>query len=751
MNKLQCLIILMVAGSFQSLLAQGPALRRIEVKASAQEISEWKQEGLLPPHFHYQNGMLETELNTDELMVFKKRRIRFKDITAVYKKEEASLLNSYQQKMSSVPAHFAYGSMGGFYTFQEAMDVLDSMRTAFPQLVSVKDTIGTTYEGRPIVMIRISDYPDSVETDEDEWMMTALHHANEVLGTSVSIYYIWYLLEHYQSDKEIRTLLNNSALHYIPVLNPDGLAYNESTNPAGGGSWRKNRKPRMISSTTHYGVDLNRNYGYNWAYTHAGQLGQAGSNFAGNAYYRGTAAWSEAETQAIRDLCNAHRFTAAFNYHAWDDSFNYPWNYDIDSLTSDSAVFSTIAGYLTAENNFQMGTFNTTLGYTANGTSDDWLYGEQATKPKIFAFTIEVGKSFWPAQGLIPVYGDSLLHANIKMLRMAAKYAAITDTGNDTIHSLSTHSYFDLKRYSIKDTVFTVSLIPISSEIIFTGPSVQYNSLNLLGTKSDSIALVLSPATVNGTIIQYVLKVDNGAWSYTDTISKVFMGHSVLPLDCMDSAEPNNDTGQAKLIHADTRTRAAITGKNDIDWFYFQTTAGKTNIRLILSGLPGDYDMELTDDAGNRIAVADHSFKINDTLVFNTSQAGLYRVKIYGYQQAWNPFRCYLLDLKVSSGPFAPVHRFSDKEKQNSGARFSVFPVPATTEIHIAANSPGTQDITWILTDYSGRQVLSGRNRISRGSSVFSIPVRPLPAGAYVLHIITVMDSRQSVLKVIKQ
>ena len=57
------------------------------------------------------------------------------------------------------------------------------------------------------------------------------------------------------------------------------------------------------------------------------------------------------------------------------------------------------AGY-----HFESGTFNRTLGYTANGTSDDWLYGEQVEKNKIFAFTIEVGKSFWPIYSLDTIF-----------------------------------------------------------------------------------------------------------------------------------------------------------------------------------------------------------------------------------------------------------------------------------------------------------------------------------------------------------
>ena len=41
----------------------------------------------------------------------------------------------------------------------------------------------------------------------------------------------------------------------------DGYIYNETTNPNGGGYWRKNRRANADGS---YGVDNNRNYSYHW-------------------------------------------------------------------------------------------------------------------------------------------------------------------------------------------------------------------------------------------------------------------------------------------------------------------------------------------------------------------------------------------------------------------------------------------------------------------------------------------------------
>ncbi|HEY6505585.1 MAG TPA: M14 family zinc carboxypeptidase, partial [Chitinophagaceae bacterium] len=569
--------------------------------------------------------------------------------------------------------------------------------------------------------------------------------------THVALYFGWYLLEHYNDNKEIRDLLNNSALYLVPVVNPDGLVHNATTNPTGGGTWRKNRSPRVISTVTHYGTDLNRNYGHKWAYSHPGQLGQAGSNFAGNGYYRGTAPWSEAETQAIRNLCNSHRFVAAFNYHAWDDSFNYPWNFDIDSLTNDSLKFSAIAAYCTEDNYFEKGTFDKTLGYTANGTSDDWLYGEQTTKGKIFAFTIEVGKSFWPAQGLIITYCDSLLQANIKMLRMAAKYAAIEEISSDTISTLSCHAVYNLKRYSIKDTGFTVSVIPLDANITATGTEKLYTAIPFLGSVNDSIQFSLSPSLPNGTIIRFLLKVDNGAWFTVDTISKVYINLSTLPLSCESHIVPGNSSSQAIPIIPGVMTRAAIESKEDEDWFYFQNTIGQKYIRIVLSDLPADYDIELFDAAGQRTGFSSNPYKINDTIVYNSSYVGDFRLHVYGYKKTYHPFRCYSITAELGSDPFTEITYAALKETGNKEVDLSIFPIPAGSHVSVSVKTERAGKLNWYLTDNTGRQLLSGSRKINRGASMFSVDISMLLPGFYLLNFVPEAGTKRISFKIIKE
>ena len=166
--------------------------------------------------------------------------------------------------------------MGGFLTLNEIMLELDSMTTLFPNLISPKFIIGNnqTIEGRDVYAIKISDNPNTDETaTEKEVLYTSLIHAREPASMQQLIWYMWYLLENYATNDEIKYLVNNLEMYFIPVVNPDGYEYNYTTNPNGGGMWRKNKRDNNNDGTfseSNDGVDLNRNFGYKWAYDNDG-------------------------------------------------------------------------------------------------------------------------------------------------------------------------------------------------------------------------------------------------------------------------------------------------------------------------------------------------------------------------------------------------------------------------------------------------------------------------------------------------
>ena len=178
---------------------------------------------------------------------------------------------------------------------------------------------------------------------------------------------------------------------------------------------RKNRRDNLNFT---YGVDLNRNYGFEWGHDNIGSSPNTSSDI-----YRGTGPFSEPETDAIRDFVNSHEFIAWFSYHSYGELLLYPWGYYYGN-TPDHAVFEALGDSLVAENGYLAGNPASGAIYITNGDSDDWGYGQQVSHPKIFAFTPEVNSGaqggFGPAETWIQPTFDLLLPMNMKLLRYAA-------------------------------------------------------------------------------------------------------------------------------------------------------------------------------------------------------------------------------------------------------------------------------------------------------------------------------------------
>ncbi|HOP06438.1 MAG TPA: M14 family zinc carboxypeptidase [candidate division Zixibacteria bacterium] len=289
--------------------------------------------------------------------------------------------------------------MGGYMTLSEISARADSLVMAHINICD-KFLIGQSIEGRDIYAIKISDYA-KVDEDEPELLFTAAIHAREVITPLVVFNVMEYLLDNYGTDSALTYLVDNRELFFVIPVNPDGYYYNESTNPSGGGTWRKNRRDNGDGS---YGVDLNRNYGYEWGYDDEGS-----SPTTSDATYRGTGPFSEPETQIMRDFTEAREFVITLYFHSYSNLILWPWGYDY-LVTPDENLFQIMGDSIAAYNGYSP-TPSHGL-YTTNGASDDWGYGEQITKNKNLALTIEVGDSddgFWPETSRI----DQLVGENL--------------------------------------------------------------------------------------------------------------------------------------------------------------------------------------------------------------------------------------------------------------------------------------------------------------------------------------------------
>jgi len=288
---------------------------------------------------------------------------------------------------------------------------MDALRAAYPQVISARWSLGTGHLGNPIWCVRVSDNPDIDESGEAEILFDGAHHAREIMAAEMPMMLAEHLCQQYAAgDPEIVGLVDTREIYIVPIVNPDGLLYNEQTNPNGGGMWRKNRRNNGGS----YGVDINRNYPYQWG------CDWGSSGVPSDDTYRGPSAGSEPEVQAMMDFVNAHDFTIRQSFHTYGNLTLFPWGYTTAD-TPDHATFVEMATAMVQYNGYTPGQPGEVL-YDVCGGSFDWDYGAGAEHTPIYGFTTEIGNSsdgFWPDDSRRQTLFDENLWPSLYLIQMA--------------------------------------------------------------------------------------------------------------------------------------------------------------------------------------------------------------------------------------------------------------------------------------------------------------------------------------------
>ena len=292
-----------------------------------------------------------------------------------------------------------YNNNSLFYSYDDLTILLYELKDRHPDIFSF-NSIGETYEGRDIWLVKISD---NVELDEDEpeVFYTGGIHGNEKVAFQVVIESIKAISENYSDvfvnesfSNRIKNIVNNTELYFVPMLNPDGCE----------ACTRKNRKPNpcFLGKTLFRGVDLNRNFDYRWyeynrnpiRYFTRSQYSIISCPFLdfwtlidgpGNGTYRGPYPFSEKESKAIRDFVGKHEIKSSIDYHCCGMDISYPWRWTF-SPTPDETIFLSIAENMSKYNHYKVkgiDKFQNTLGI---GLLDEWLYGEHG----VISFTMEL-------------------------------------------------------------------------------------------------------------------------------------------------------------------------------------------------------------------------------------------------------------------------------------------------------------------------------------------------------------------------
>ena len=295
----------------------------------------------------------------------------------------------------------------GYRSYTQMLDELLQLQAQYPSLMQVSslgESWGSIYAGQGIPYYQTFDHElwavkvsANVQLQEDEpaFYFLGEHHAREPLSTEACMGILIHLLENYGSEPVVTGILDTSEVWIVPLLNPDGhkLVIDQTDV-----WWRKNIRDNNASQTygsNSDGVDLNRNYGYEWGYTSA-------SDDNGSETYHGPDPFSEPETQAFRDLLLSRRFLAGISYHTYGEYVLYPYGYVSGIYAPDTDELAALAFEVAACLPAVAGGGNYAPGpswglYPVSGSLDDWAYATNST----FAYTIEMAQQFIPSATLV--------------------------------------------------------------------------------------------------------------------------------------------------------------------------------------------------------------------------------------------------------------------------------------------------------------------------------------------------------------
>lgn len=200
------------------------------------------------------------------------------------------------------------------YTYEDMEHDMKLWEKAFPQLVKV-NSLGKTYDGREIYDMVIGDINSA-----NHIMINGGIHAREYMTSQLVMKQAAGFL---QNPEQNAPYLENTALHVIPMINPDGIVISQF------GPERLNNQEtkdliQVIAQldgasdmTSYYrrwksnaqGIDVNRNFDALWE-DYNDHLGHPSAD-----HYKGESVGCVPEAAALIQLTNQYNFVRTVSYH----------------------------------------------------------------------------------------------------------------------------------------------------------------------------------------------------------------------------------------------------------------------------------------------------------------------------------------------------------------------------------------------------------------------------------------------------
>jgi len=267
-----------------------------------------------------------------------------------------------------------------FTKYQRYAEILKFLRNLHANFSDMTElfVFGKSHLGADIYAMRIFTGTGR-EPSKKNIFFSSLQHAREWVSPTVTLYAIQNLLVQYrEGNSRVRNILSKVTVHVVPVVNLDGYEYAHTTARM----WRKNRRPN--TPHTSIGVDLNRNWPYQWE-------GEGGSSIPSSETYRGPSPGSEVEIQnIIRYVSNGQiQFHGAIDFHSYSQLLLRPWQYSRQSCPDEiplEALGSKFQSVIRANGGQTYQNIRGSQLYPHSGGFVDYMYAVK----KLFSYTIEL-------------------------------------------------------------------------------------------------------------------------------------------------------------------------------------------------------------------------------------------------------------------------------------------------------------------------------------------------------------------------
>lgn len=285
-----------------------------------------------------------------------------------------------------------------------------------------------------------------------------------------------------------------------------------------------------------------------------------------------------------------------------------------------------------------------------------------------------------------------------------------------------------LQALSVSTSTATLRWGAVAGATAYTVQYKVYNASNWTTVTVSSAQLSLSglsPST------QYV-------WQVSTICGSAQSGYSTsttftTTASCTDANESNNSSTTATILATNGNKFGKLCPSTDVDWFKVTLTS-TTNLRVTLSNLPANYNLELYI-GGTFVSGSYNSGTTNEVITRNNQPAGTLYYRIYGVSGATNSLVDYLITAQTSTTPFR-LEESEELAQNNVSLPIQVYPNPFVGAFKIDLDLQQASDLELQMLDMTGSEVYRQEiEELLPGKQTLNINIPNLAQGVYLLKV----------------